>query len=70
MAIRTELKQIKHKSCSVLLVNKSRVIYLSLNSRCHGSKSVFFSFCFSLQIIEKLAGFKTENALLLAISDL
>ena len=40
-AIRKELKQIKQKSCSVLLVNKSRVIYLSLNSRCHGSKSVF-----------------------------
>ena len=40
-AIRKVLKQIKQKFFSVLLVNKSRVIYLSLNSRCLGSKSVF-----------------------------
>ena len=33
-------------------------------------KVFFFFFSFSLQIIEKLAGFKMENELLLAISDL
>ena len=64
--------QTKQKPYNVLLLNKSRVIHLILNSRCHGSKSVYFKifFHFSLQILEKITGFKMESKLLLAISDL
>ena len=49
-AIRKVLKQTKLKSCCVLPVNKSRVIYLILNSRCHGSKSVLFFFFPSISL--------------------